>query len=253
MTHRILVVDDNPTNLKLACDVLGYEGYEILRAVDAEKAQEIITSQPPNLILLDIGLPGMDGLTLTKILKANDLTKHIPIVALTAFAMKGDSQKAFEAGCDGYISKPIDIHRLPEQVAEILRLSDKQREESDHQYVNVMVVEDEPTSRKLICMVLEAEGYQVTRAETAETALHFLRRNQPDVIILDLKLPDLDGLALTRQLKRDAKTSHIRVIAITANADRWSQEQAMHAGCDLYIVKPIDTRALIKHLKKNDA
>jgi two-component system, cell cycle response regulator len=253
MTHRILVVDDNPTNLKLACEVLECEGYEILQAVDAEKAQEIITSQLPDLILMDIGLPGMDGLTFTKILKANDRTKHIPIVALTAFAMKGDSQKAFDAGCDGYISKPIDIRRFPEQVAEILRLSDKPGEEPDHKPINVMVIEDEPVSRKLVCIVLEAEGHKVTRAETAETALHFIKSRKPDVIILDLKLPEMDGLALTRELKRDPKTSHIPIIAITAYPDRWSQQQVLQAGCDLYFVKPIDTRALIKHLNDHDS
>lgn len=113
---RILVVDDNPTNLKLASDVLEFEGHEVLRAIDAEQAQDILRETVPDLILMDIALPGMDGLTLTRRLKADARTRHVPIVALTAFAMKGDDQKAREAGCDGYITKPIDTRRLPEQV-----------------------------------------------------------------------------------------------------------------------------------------
>jgi CheY-like chemotaxis protein len=114
---RILVVDDNLINLKLASELLAFEGYQILKAMDAEEAQLLIQLTPPDLILMDIALPGMDGLTLTRMLKANKKTRHIIIVALTAFAMKGDDAKAYAAGCDGYITKPIDTRKLPEQVA----------------------------------------------------------------------------------------------------------------------------------------
>jgi CheY-like chemotaxis protein len=113
----ILVVDDNNTNLKLVSDILGFEGYRVLQAGDAESAQEIIRGTPPDLILMDIALPGMDGLTLTRRLKGEETTRHIVIVALTAFAMKGDDMKAREAGCDGYITKPISTRTLPEAVA----------------------------------------------------------------------------------------------------------------------------------------
>ena len=115
----LLVVDDNPINLKLVADVLEFEGYHLLKAVDAEEAQAILHGTLPDLILMDIALPGMDGLTLTRKLKAAAATKNILIVALTAFAMKGDDQKALAAGCDGYITKPIDTRKLPVQVAEI--------------------------------------------------------------------------------------------------------------------------------------
>jgi CheY-like chemotaxis protein len=117
----ILVVDDNPTNLKLVSDMLEFEGHDILKAVDAEQAQVVLADTLPDLILMDIALPGMDGLTLTRKLKADEHTRHIRIVALTAFAMKGDDQKALDAGCDGYITKPIDTRALPGLVAEILQ------------------------------------------------------------------------------------------------------------------------------------
>jgi CheY-like chemotaxis protein len=116
----ILVVDDNRTNLKLVTDVLGFEGYCILTATDAKQAQAVVRQSPPDLILMDIGLPDMDGLALTQILKADQKTCHIIIVALTAFAMKGDEEKAIAAGCDGYIIKPIDTRKFPRQVAELL-------------------------------------------------------------------------------------------------------------------------------------
>lgn len=121
MNQKILVVDDNPTNLKLVTEVLGWSGYEMLKAEDAEHAIVVIEKTRPDLILMDIALPGMDGLTLTRQLKSDDKTKHIPIIALTAFAMKGDDVKALDAGCNGYITKPIDTRKLSEQVAQFLQ------------------------------------------------------------------------------------------------------------------------------------
>ena len=120
MSARILVVDDNPTNLKLVSDVLAYEGHDVLQAVNAEEAQVLLASVLPDLILTDIALPGMDGLTFTRRVKAAGRTGQLRIVALTAFAMKGDDLKAFAAGCDGYITKPIDTRRFPGQVAAFL-------------------------------------------------------------------------------------------------------------------------------------
>ena len=120
MSMKILVVDDNPTNLKLFSDLLQFEGYGVLRAVDAEAAQVVLTDTLPELILMDIALPGMDGLTLTRKLKSDERTRHIRIIALTAFAMKGDDQKALDAGCDGYITKPIDTRKFPAQVMKFM-------------------------------------------------------------------------------------------------------------------------------------
>ena len=104
----ILIVDDNPSNLKLAADVLSFEGLAIEKASSAEEALRSIEEHPPALILMDIGLPGMDGLTLTRMLRGREETRQIGIVALTAFAMGSDEARAILAGCDGYITKPID-------------------------------------------------------------------------------------------------------------------------------------------------
>jgi len=111
--ETILVIDDNPANLKLVRVLLTLEGYQILTATDAESALAIIHASLPRLILMDLQLPGMDGLTLTRRLKSSSATRDIPIIALTSYAMKGDEDKADEAGCDGYITKPIDTRALP--------------------------------------------------------------------------------------------------------------------------------------------
>jgi len=116
----ILIVDDNPHNLKLASVLLMGEGYEVRTASDAEQALELLESFTPRLILMDIQLPGMDGLELTRRLKADRSRRDIVVIALTAYAMKGDEEKARAAGCDGYVSKPIDIDVLRQLVADHL-------------------------------------------------------------------------------------------------------------------------------------
>jgi CheY-like chemotaxis protein len=116
----ILIVDDNPTNLKLARVVLAAEGYEVRVAVDAEEALMVLDGFHPRLILMDLQLPGMDGLTLTRRLKEDPATSDVVILALTAYAMKGDEEKARQAGCDGYITKPIDTRTLPAVIAGVL-------------------------------------------------------------------------------------------------------------------------------------
>jgi CheY-like chemotaxis protein len=120
MNVRALVVDDNPTNLKLACDILALEGFTVLRATEAEGAQAILRMSMVDVILMDLELPGTDGLTLTRLLKGDPATRHIPVVALTAFAMKGDDERALAAGCSGYIAKPIDTRRFASQVFSLI-------------------------------------------------------------------------------------------------------------------------------------
>jgi CheY-like chemotaxis protein len=114
---RILVVDDNQANLKLVQVLLTTQGYDVRTAADAEEAIVLLETWRPRLILMDLQLPGMDGLELTRRLKADAVTREITILALTAYAMKGDEEKAIEAGCDGYIAKPISIRSLADTVA----------------------------------------------------------------------------------------------------------------------------------------
>jgi CheY-like chemotaxis protein len=121
MSARILVIDDNPANLELARYLLGVAGYAVETAGDAERAQELLEQSTPDLILMDIALPGMDGLTLTRKLKADQRLKNIPVAAFTASAMVGDEQKALQAGCAGYVTKPIDIDQFTKQVAAFLQ------------------------------------------------------------------------------------------------------------------------------------
>jgi CheY-like chemotaxis protein len=115
--HRILIVDDNATNLKLVAYLMRAHGYAVDTALDAEFAIGSIQNNRPDVILMDIQLPGIDGLELTRLLKAEPGTRDIIIIAVTAYAMKGDQDKALAAGCDDYITKPIDTRALPDTIA----------------------------------------------------------------------------------------------------------------------------------------
>ena len=119
-SEAILIVDDNPVNLKLAYLLLAGEGHNVRTATDGEAALKVLQEFSPRLILMDIQLPGMDGLELTRRLKADPATRDITILGLTAYAMKGDEEKILAAGCDGYVSKPIDTRTLPEVILHYL-------------------------------------------------------------------------------------------------------------------------------------
>jgi CheY-like chemotaxis protein len=125
--EKILIVDDNATNLKLVAYLMTASGYEVTTALDADAALAAIERDPPRLILMDLQLPGTDGLQLTRRLKANPATHDIIVVAVTAYAMKGDQDRAIAAGCDDYVTKPIDTRSLPETIARhLLRAPESQ-------------------------------------------------------------------------------------------------------------------------------
>ena len=117
----ILVVEDNPAQLKLLSALLEDAGYPVRGAPDANEALAILRSYRPRLILMDIQLPGIDGLTLTRMLKSNPSLRDILIVGVTAYAMQEDEDRVLAAGCDGYLSKPIDTRALPDVVASYLQ------------------------------------------------------------------------------------------------------------------------------------
>ena len=120
MAIEILIVEDNPLNMELARDLLEARGYAVREAGTAQEGIDEINSRRPDLVLMDVQLPGMDGLTATRLLRQNSALTDLVIVALTAHAMKGDEAKVLEAGCNGYISKPIDTRQFPVQVAAYL-------------------------------------------------------------------------------------------------------------------------------------
>ena len=120
MKEKILIVEDNPQNMRLLEMTLRDGSYNLLKATDGEEALDMAMREQPDLIIMDIQLPKLNGLEVTRKLRQSPEFSHIPIIAITAYAMKGDEQKAIDAGCDAYLSKPFNIHELTGMIAEML-------------------------------------------------------------------------------------------------------------------------------------
>lgn len=116
MPKLILIAEDNAQSLKLFRDILQASGHATIEATDGRACVELATARKPDLILMDIQLPGMDGLEATRLLRADSETRYIPVVAVTSYAMVGDEERIRRAGCDGYIAKPIDLNTFRETV-----------------------------------------------------------------------------------------------------------------------------------------
>ncbi len=121
MDPTLLIVEDNESNLKLFLAVLMGSEFRVLTATDAERGLQIVRESRPDLVLMDVALPGMDGLSATRILKADPETAGIPVVALTAHAMDGDAERALDAGCSGYLTKPVDTRAFADRSAAFWR------------------------------------------------------------------------------------------------------------------------------------
>ncbi len=120
MTKLILIVEDDPKSLLLTRDLLQVSGYKTIEATDGEQGVKLAKASKPDLILMDIMMPVMDGLEATRIIKADAAISNIPVLALTSYAMKGDKERILEAGCDGYLAKPFNIQELLKEVAKYL-------------------------------------------------------------------------------------------------------------------------------------
>ena len=125
MKEKILIVEDNPPNMRLMEMTLRLKGYKMLQAIDGEEALNMAIREKPDLIIMDLNLPKVSGLEVTKRLRQMPAFNHTPIIAVTAHAMKGDKEKIIEVGCDAYLPKPINTHQLPRVVADMLRQRQK--------------------------------------------------------------------------------------------------------------------------------
>jgi adenylate cyclase len=264
---KILIIEDNPLNLELATDLLVENGFVVHSAQTAEDGLRIARETLPDLVLMDISLPGIDGLCATRELKANPVTSHLTVVGLTAHAMKGDEAIALKAGCDGYLTKPIDTRTFIETVRRFIALKNLRNATTANAEGKIMpseiedikpapattpaslglvlVVDDEEQNRTLLRDALEAKGYAVTEAENGTVALQKTAEHPPDVILLDVMMPQMDGFEVCRRLKTDGKTAHIPILMVTALSDRKERLMGIAVGANDFLNKPVDMQDVI--------
>eukprot|EP01035_Chromulina_nebulosa_P005208 gene5208-7068_t len=216
MAKKVLIVEDNELNMKLFHDLLDSQGYQILQTREGLQAMALARQHMPDLILMDIQLPEISGLEVTKWLKDDEELAHIPIIAVTAFAMKGDEERIRQGGCEAYISKPISVMHFLETVKKHL-----------NQPVTANV--------RLLEAKLTLEYYDVLTCQDGATALKMAAAEQPDIILLDVMMPGMDGFETCRRLKADPTTNHIPVVLVTALDGREDRIKGLEAGADDFV------------------
>ena len=263
----ILVVDDQPHNLALLTEVLEHENYEVWPATSGADALKKVGMLRPDLILLDVNMPEMNGYEVCRQLKADPRTQLIPVIFVSALDESWDKVKAFSMGGTDYITKPIDtleaLVRIDHQIqlgatrAQLSRLRDNEqlqdstepsatpqdtssgREASDAK-ASIMVVDDDPRNLSLLVHLLEEEGYEVWQAATGTEALRFAPTVLPDLILLDINLPDIGGYDVCHQLKMNDATKLIPVIFVSALNETWDKVKGFALGGSDYVTKPLE-------------
>ena len=257
---QILLVEDDPKNLELARDLLELEDYEVLAAASGERALEVLVSASPDLILLDIQLPGMDGYEVIRRARQELSVNGTPVIAMSAMAMPDEIEKARDAGFDGYITKPITVDEFPGQIAGFLGRRCEERSvvisvsgpaaQSDAPVEGtVLIVDDNKTNLMLLEDYLTMNGYHVRKATSGSDALDQVRIEQPDLVMLDVMMPDIDGYEVCRRLKSDPETRLVPVVLVTALDEQEVRVRGMEAGAEDLITKPFQETELAARVR----
>jgi len=252
---KILLVEDNEMNRDMLSRRLVRKGYEIVIAEDGQKAVDMACSEEPDIILMDMSLPVIDGWEATRRVKAGSCTGHIPIIALTAHAMASDRDKAIEAGCDEYETKPVDLPKLLEKIQLFLEMKAGHAElevhvaelmeddavpEAAQEVTSVLLVDDNDINLDLLSRRVMKEGHEVTLARNGMEALKQLKSRRFSLVLLDIMMPLLNGYEVLEQMKADDALKSIPVIMISAVDDIDSIVRCIEMGAEDYLTKPFN-------------
>jgi PAS domain S-box-containing protein len=243
----ILVVEDNPITRKLVRVALGTEGYAVREAPDGHTALELMTQEPPDLILQDLRLPDVDGLDLVQRLRSLPGGTAVPILAVSGFLSQMEQARTNKAGFTDYLFKPVEPSRLLDTVRTYL--APVSTGEGGGAGWHVLVADDEPIQRKLLRVQLESLGFHVTTAEDGEDALEKARREPPDAIVSDVLMPRLDGFQLCKAVRQDQRLSHVPVLLTSAVFTEEADRQLARAmGGTQYVLRSPDNKEVIAGL-----
>jgi two-component system cell cycle response regulator len=263
----VLVIEDNPINLELVTYLLRAWGHEAVTATDGEAGIALARAEPPDLVVCDIQMPGIDGYEVARLLRADAHLHDVPLVAVTAYAMVGDGDKALAAGFDLHIPKPIEpegfmaaLSRLlpgsaagpavsrAEPAGEALPVRADLR--APRQGVTLLLVDDQPANLEFKVSLLEPAGYAVMAAASGAEALEVLRAQRVDLVISDVVMAHGNGFELLAAMRADAGLRTIPFLFLTATArDPGSRTHGLSLGARGYLLRPIEPQQLLTSIR----
>jgi CheY-like chemotaxis protein len=240
----VLVVDDDSQAREVVTRNLRAAGYACAEAHDGEDALLQTRVTKPGLLVLDLMMPRMDGFEVLATLRSEG--SMVPVIVLTGKTLDAEEERALLAGLAHVVRKGgLAIEAVVEQARRLLRDSGAPQ----RRLQRVLYIEDSAQNRDIVRRYLQGE-YEVLEAEDAEHGLDRVRRDAPDLVLMDLSLPHVDGWEATRRIKADARLKHIPVIALTAFVSREDRARAADAGCADYLTKPVERDTLLRSLRK---
>ena len=261
MTARILVVDDVEPNVRLLEAKLTLEYYEVLTACDGATALQIASDERPDIILLDVMMPGMDGFETCRRLKADPVTRHIPVVLVTALDGREDKIKGLDAGADDFVTKPIDDVILFARVKSLVRLKSvmdelREREESGRKMGvdtdgagrlrgsggRVLIVDD--NARQAEKMVEHLAGEHRPTVESDPAAALIAARGPVDLMIVNVSSSEFDGLRFVAQIRSTEASRRLPILAVVDQSDRPRLLKALELGVNDILPRPVDPEEL---------
>jgi len=238
-SRMVMVVDDEPGIRRSLRFLLEREGYGVIEAGSGREAIELCKQHRPDLITMDVLLPDASGFNVLEELKNRPSTADIPVVMVSVV---DDRERGEALGASGYVTKPVDLRELSLRVRALLTPGPR--------HGKILVVDDDDATARSIEAALLREGYQAARANNADEALRFSRREQPDLIISDLLMPGVSGFDLLRTLRQDPVTREIPVVVLTGHTDRESRVTALSLGADRFIAKDEGLAGLLAQIRE---
>jgi two-component system cell cycle response regulator len=268
MTARVLVVDDILSNVKLLEAKLEAEYFEVLTAGNGEQALAQVAKEQPDIVLLDVMMPGMDGFEVCRRIKASPSTTHIPIVMVTALDQPTDRVTGLDAGADDFLTKPVDDVALFARVRNLVRLKQmteelRMREETGHNMGlsdatedlidpdpvgRIMIVEDRPESLAWFRSALEPKN-KVADVSTFDEALVRARGGDFDLLVVSLGIRAFDGLRLSSHLRSMAETRTTPILVVVSDGETRRLNQAIEMGVNDYLMRPVDRNEMLARVR----
>lgn len=273
MGRSVLVADDDLITQKILRITLECAGYEVTAAADGEETLRALESRVPDVVVLDVMMPKLDGFSVLRRIRDDPRTARVPVVLLTGRSSPEDLWRGWQEGVDYYLTKPFDSE-------ELLRFMDRALDPTVLQHppapvpdpaagpaepveappapasdaatvtATVLVVDDDPSIQKMLRLNLELEGYAVDSAFDGAQALERLACARPDLVVLDVMMPLLDGLEVLRRIRENPATADLPVILLTARSSEDDMWQGWQEGVDYYMTKPFDIDELLRSMDR---